>query len=188
MKRSIQRQLPRERVEIFFELFINGALTQKELPFKLAILASLSGDPNPEKPSVPFKKRRFIDITEETFDKVMQEIGPSLSLRFAQPLAGKASQTVALKFSGIDDFRPEKIAEQVYAAQMQERQRLSELLTRAYSNPKLAAFLLQMANDADLLQRVLMEVRRREEAKKEQLVLGDTNYSQKALTTKEVSQ
>lgn len=188
MKRSIQRQLPRERVEIFLELFTNGEPPRKQLPFKLAILAPLSGDPNPKKPIDSFRQRRFIDITEETFDKVMQEIGPHLFLRFDQPLAEKGPQTVALDFFGIEDFRPEKIAEKVFAAQVQERQRLSELQTRAYSNPTLAAFLLQMATNAELLQRVLAEVHRHEEAKKETLALGDASHTQKALTTKEVTQ
>ena len=180
MKRSIQRQLPPERVEIFLELFINDSPPQKQLPFKLAILSALSGDPNPEKPAVTLAKRRFIDITEETFDKVMAEIGPYLSLRFAQPLAGKGPQSVDLKFSSIDDFRPERIAEQVpyLNTLLQERQRLSELLTRAYGNPKLVAFLVQMARDPDLLQRVLAEVRHHEEEKQRQLVSRQSDQQQ----------
>src|SRR5262245_12631606 len=106
-----QHQLDRERVKLFYELFVNGAKVKKELPGKVAVLADLAGDRLEPLPEV--WEREFVDITEATFDAVMKGIAPRVLLEIEDPSQPGKQIPVELCFESINDFRPENIVEKM---------------------------------------------------------------------------
>ncbi|HEY7156514.1 MAG TPA: type VI secretion system contractile sheath small subunit, partial [Gemmataceae bacterium] len=82
MSRSIHDKLGRvrpPRVHITYEVETEGAMVLKELPFVVGVLGDFSG--NPDKPLVPLKDRKFIQIDRDNLNEVMARMTPGLNLR-----------------------------------------------------------------------------------------------------------
>ena len=114
-KESTQHKLDRvrkPRVQITYDVEINGAMQLKELPFVVGVLGDYSGQP--DKPLAALKDRKFVDIDRDNFDKVLAGMSPRLALRVDDKLSGKAGQqlNVELRFNNMDDFSPENVVQQ----------------------------------------------------------------------------
>ncbi len=124
---SVHKKLGRvrkPRVHITYDVETGGAIEMKELPFIVGILSDLAGD---NKPELPLKERKFIDIDRDNFSEIMSKtLAPTLQVkvensivRAAQEAEGETAEgegkplVADLAFKDIDDFRPESIAEQV---------------------------------------------------------------------------
>lgn len=125
---STQKWLGRNRpprVQITYDLETGGAIQKKELPLVVGILADLAGDDEDTEKLATLKKRKFIEIDRDNFNDVLKSIGPKITVQ------GKP-----LKFSKIDDFRPEAIVKQVdeLSQLLEARRNLNDLLAKLDGN------------------------------------------------------
>ena len=68
-KESTQHVLDRvrsPRVQITYDVEVNGAMQLKELPFVVGVLGDFSG--KPDQPLPPMKDRKFVEIDRDNFN------------------------------------------------------------------------------------------------------------------------
>lgn len=104
---------PKERVNIVYKSHTGDKTEEVELPLKLLVLGDFSGKPSDE----IVEDRKTININKENFDDVMKGYKLSLNLNVPNKLDEKAGEDeqipVSLKMSGMKDFSPDNIVEQV---------------------------------------------------------------------------
>src|SRR5271165_6764445 len=114
-KESLQKKIGRvrpPRVQITYDVETGGAIKKKELPFVAGVLADLSGDPAVPLPAV--KDRKFVQIDRDNFDKVLAKSAPRLAFKVDNKLSDDDTKIgIELKFSSMEDFEPQMLAEQV---------------------------------------------------------------------------
>jgi type VI secretion system protein ImpB len=150
---SINKKLERvrrPRVHISYEVNIGDALEKIELPFVVGVMADLSGNPTEALPAV--KERKFVDINPDNFDAVLAACTPRVTLRVPNKLTEEGgSMGVELKFNSIDDFAPDKVAEQVEPLKklLEMREHLNQLLAKMPGNDKLEALLADVLSNTE---------------------------------------
>jgi len=141
MAESLQHTLDRvrsPRVQITYDVEIGDAIEMKEIPFVVGVLADLSGKPDEPLPKV--KDRKFVEIDRDNFNQVLSGMKPRLAYRVDNKLTDDDSKmAVELRFKSLDDFHPERVAEQVTPVRkmVEARKRLSDLLAKLDGNDKL---------------------------------------------------
>jgi type VI secretion system protein ImpB len=143
-KESTQHKLDRvrkPRVQITYDVEVNGAMQLKELPFVVGVLGDFSG--SPDKPLPALKDRKFVEIDRDNFGKVLAGMSPRLALRVADKLTGKEGNQIncELRFQSLDDFHPENVVKQVQPLNklVETRDKLKNLLNKMEGNDKLEA-------------------------------------------------
>lgn len=164
MAESVQRKLERvrpPRVQISYDVDIGDAIEMKELPFVMGILGDLTGQPT--EPLAKLKDRKFVEITPDNFDDVLSSMKPHLSFTVANrlsdaPDAGKLA--VDLHFESLDDFSPDRVAQQVEPLRklLELRQQLADLRGTLQGNDKLEEIIQASLADADALARLKGEI------------------------------
>jgi type VI secretion system protein ImpB len=137
------------RVQVTYDVETRGAIEKKELPFLMGVLGDFTGNTAPAK---KLKDRRFVNIDRDNFDGVMKDMAPSLNFRVENKLSGDDSKlNVELNFRSMDDFGPERVAQQVEPLRklMEVRQRLSDLRNKMAGNDKLEELLRDIIEDTD---------------------------------------
>ena len=105
----------------------------------------------PVKPKKP-SKIKFTQIDGESFNQVMQKMRPELNLKVDNKLKDDGSQmAVDLAFNEMDDFNPERIAEQVPALKslLDTRSKLRDLLSKADRSEELEQLLETILQNND---------------------------------------
>jgi type VI secretion system protein ImpB len=154
-KDSIQKKVGRvrpPRVHITYDVETNGAIEKRELPFVVGVMSDLSG--NPEKPLLPLKERKFVEIDRDTVDQVMGKIEPRLTLKVDNRLSEEDTKIpVELKFHTMDDFQPAAVAGQVTPVRklLELRQALSNLRSSLAGNDKLQDLLQDVLSNTESL-------------------------------------
>ncbi|MGB6462374.1 MAG: type VI secretion system contractile sheath small subunit, partial [Candidatus Acidiferrum sp.] len=116
-KESVHKKLERvrpPRVHVTYDVEVGDAIEVKELPFVMGVLADLSGQPTEALPKL--KDRRFVEITPDNFDSVLESFKPHLSLEVDNKLSDEADAgklRVDLDFKSLDDFDPAAVAKNV---------------------------------------------------------------------------
>jgi type VI secretion system protein ImpB len=154
---SYQQRLDRvrkPRVQIKYEVEVDGARVLKELPFVVGVVGDFSG--HPVEKLKPLAKRKFVKIDRDNFDEVMKSMTPGLNLRVENTLADDGSElAVQLKFDSLADFEPAKVAQQVEPLRklLETRDKLRDLLTKIDRSEDLENLLEQvLKNTEDLKQ------------------------------------
>jgi type VI secretion system protein ImpB len=161
-KESLQKKIGRvrpPRVQITYDVETGGAIEKKELPFVVGVLADLSGQP--EKPLPAVKDRNFIEIDRDNFDKVLAKMTPRLAFKADNKLSNDDTKIgVELKFSNMEDFEPQNVAEQVEPLRklIELRRKLANLRSSLYGNDKLEKMLQKILNDDEELNKLRSEV------------------------------
>jgi type VI secretion system protein ImpB len=156
MPESLQHTLDRvrsPRVHITYDVEVGDAIEMKEIPFVVGVLADLSGKPDEPLPKV--KDRKFVEIDRDNFNQVLAGMKPRLAYRVDNKLTDDDSQmAVELRFSSLDDFHPEQVAQQVPPLRklVEARQRLSDLLAKLDGNDKLDELLQEVLANTDSLE------------------------------------
>ncbi|WNG35728.1 type VI secretion system contractile sheath small subunit [Archangium minus] len=160
-KESIQHVLDRirpPRVQITYDVEIGDAVEQKELPLVVGILADLAG----QREGLPrLKKRKFVEIDRDNFDKVMAAIEPRLKLSVEDKIRGDGNRMpVELKFESFDAFHPRQLVEQIEPLRklLHSRQRLVDLLAKLDGNDALMEQLRSALKDKARLQALASEL------------------------------
>ncbi len=158
MAESLQHTLDRvrsPRVQITYDVEIGDAIEMKEIPFVVGVLGDLSG--NPDEPLPKVKDRKFVEIDRDNFNQVLAGMKPRLTYRVDNKLTNDDTKmAVELRFKSMDDFHPERVAEQVTPVRklVDARKRLSDLLSKLDGNDKLDELLQDVISSTDSLEKL----------------------------------
>ncbi len=163
-RESTQKKLERvrpPRVQVSYDVEIGGAIELKELPFVMGVLSDLSGQPKEALPRL--KDRRFVEITPDNFDSVLDSMKPHLAFSVENKLSedsGAGQLKVDLNFKSMEDFEPENVAKQVKPLRelLELRTRLSDLRGNLQTNEKLDELLLDAVSNTDKLNKLKGEL------------------------------
>jgi type VI secretion system protein ImpB len=163
-RESTQHKLDRvrpPRVHITYDVEIGGAIELKELPFVVGVLGDFTGQP--EQPLPKLKERKFVEITPDNFDSVLEGMKPHLSFTVENKLSEDSDAPnlkVDLKFKSMDDFEPENVARQVKPLRelLDLRTRLSDLRGNLQGNDKLEEALLDAVNNPEKMEKLKGEI------------------------------
>jgi type VI secretion system ImpB/VipA family protein len=150
---SLQHKLDRvrrPRVQITYDVEVNGAMQKVELPFVVGVLADLSGQP--KEALKPLKDRKVVNIDRDNFNDVLSRATPRVAIRVDDKLTGKDQKlAVELNFKNMDDFDPAQMAAQVPALKemLEMRQKLKQLLSKMEGNDKLEQLLTDVLTNKD---------------------------------------
>jgi len=157
-KESLQHTLDRvraPRVQITYDVEIGDTIEMKEIPFVVGVLGDFSGKPSEPLPKL--KDRKFVEIDRDNFNKVLEGMKPRVAYRVDNKLTDEGGQlAVDLTFKSMDDFHPERVAEQIEPLRklVEARRRLSDLLTKLDGNDKLEELLQDVISSTDALKKV----------------------------------
>lgn len=163
-KESVHKKLERvrpPRVHVTYDVEVGDAIEVKELPFVMGVLADLSGQPTDPLPRL--KDRRFVEVTPDNFDSVLESMKPHLSYAVDNKLSDdpNAGQLkVDLNFKSLSDFDPAAVAQQVKPLKelMDLRQKLADLRGQLQTNDKLDELLMDVVGDEDKLKKLKEEL------------------------------
>ena len=157
-KQSLQHKLDRvraPRVQITYDVEVGGAMEMKEIPFVVGVLADLSG--KPDEPLPKLKDRKFVEIDRDNFDNVLAAMKPRVAFKVDNKLSDDDTKiAVELRFKSLDDFHPERVAQQVEPLRklVEARTKLTDLLNKLDGNDKLDELLQGVISDTDSLQKL----------------------------------
>jgi len=161
---SIQHKLDRvrpPRVHVTYDVEIGDAIEIKELPFVLGVLSDLTGMPT--EPLGKLKDRKFVELTPDNFDSVLEGMKPHLAYKVENKLTDDPEYgylAVDLNFKKLEDFEPESVARQVKPLRelLDLRTRLSDLRGSLQGNDVLEQLLLGAVTDKDKLEKLKSEM------------------------------
>lgn len=170
MAESIQKKLQRvrpPRVSITYDVEVGDAIEKKQLPFVMGVLGDFSGQPTEPLPRLA--DRKFTEVTPDNFDDVLKSMKPHLAFTVENrlsddPEAGKLG--VDLNFESLDDFSPERVAEQVEPLKelLDLRQQLADLRANLQGNARLEEILQETLTDEEKLEKLKAELEEEEES------------------------
>jgi type VI secretion system protein ImpB len=169
-KENTQHKLDRvrpPRVQITYDVETGGAIELRELPFVVGVLGDFTG--SPEQPLPKLKERRFVEVTPDNFDAVLESMNPHLAFAVENKLSedSDAGQLkVDLHFHNLEDFEPEQVARQVKPLRelLELRTTLNDLKGTLQTNEKLDDALLDAVSKTDKLNKLKAEVGGKETA------------------------
>ena len=161
MAESKQHWLDRNRpprVQITYDVEIGNAVEKKEIPFVVGVMSDLSG--TSQAPRLKVKDRKFVEIDHDNFGDVLASIKPEVTCLVDNKLSGEGKLKVQINFASMDDFRPERIVEQVEPMRklLRARERLNDLLGKLEGNDELNAILKTVGGDPGSLTKLQDEV------------------------------
>lgn len=138
------------RVQIQYEVELNGAQKKVELPFVMGVMSDLTGDTKDPK---EVADRHFTEIDVDNFDEKMKAMKPSVKLTVPNTLTGEGQLPIEITFESMDDFSPAAIARKVEPLKklLEARTQLSNLMTYIDGRTKAEELLEQLLNDPALL-------------------------------------
>ena len=163
-RESVHAKLERvrpPRVHVTYNVEIGDAIELKEIPFVMGVLADLSGMPSEPLPRI--KDRRFIEITPDNFDKVLDSMKPRVAFSVENKLSedpNAGNIGVDLTFKTMEDFEPENVARKVKPLNdlLELRTKLSDLVGSLQGNEKLERLLQDVLGDEAKLEALKQEL------------------------------
>lgn len=163
-KESVHKKLERvrpPRVHVTYDVEVGDAIEVKELPFVMGVLGDFSGQPSEPLPRL--KDRRFVEVTPDNFDSVLESMKPHLSFSVENKLSDEsdAGQLKAdLHFKSLEDFEPEQVARQVKPLKelLDLRTRLADLRGSLQGNEKLDDVLMEAVKNTEKADRLRKEL------------------------------
>ncbi len=145
------RQNRAPRVQIEYDVELDGAQKKVDLPFVMGVMADLSGNPAEALPEVA--SRKFLEIDVENFDKRMKAAKSRVAIKVPNTLTGEGQLSVELTFESMDDFSPTRIAEKVEPLRklLEQRKELDALKARIDGKVKIEEALDKLLNDKTAL-------------------------------------
>jgi type VI secretion system protein ImpB len=164
MPESVHKKLGRvrpPRVHVTYDVEVGDAIEKKELPFVMGVLGDFTGQP--EQPLPRLKERRFVEVTPDNFDSVLESMKPHLAFAVENKLSDdpNAGQLkVDLHFRSLEDFEPEQVARQVKPLRelLELRTRLNDLKGTLQTNEKLDEALLEAVSKTEKLNKLKSEI------------------------------
>ena len=159
-RESVHKKLERvrpPRVHVTYDVEVGDAIEVKELPFVMGVLADLSGQPTEPLPRL--KERRFVEVTPDNFDSVLESMRPRAAFSVENKLSDDSSAgqlKVDLNFKSLQDFEPEQVARQVKPLKelLDLRTKLSDLRGTLQTNERLDDVLMEAIGNTDKLNKI----------------------------------
>ncbi len=153
-KTSSQKFVARNRaprVQIEYDVELEGAEKKVELPFVMGVMADLSGKPAEALPAVG--DRKFLEIDVDNFDERLKSCKPRVAFQIPNTLTGKDNLNVEMTFESMEDFSPAAVARKVGALNqlLQARTQLANLLTYMDGKDKAEELIAKVLGDAELM-------------------------------------
>ena len=144
------------RVQIAYDLELNGATKKVQLPFIMGVMADLAGKSESAEAKKDVTKRDFLEIDIDNFDARMSALKPRVVFKVPNALTGQGDIPVDVSFERMEDFSPAKIAEKVDSLKklMDARNQLSSLLTYMDGKSGAEELLAQVMNDPEILKTI----------------------------------
>jgi type VI secretion system protein ImpB len=154
MAESSQHKLGRvrpPRVNITYDVEIGDAIERKELPFVMGVLGDFTGQP--VEPLEKLKDRKFVEVTPDNFDQVLSSMKPHLAFTVENKLSEEEGGKIGvdLKFESLEDFQPDRVAQQVEPLKklLDLRTQLADLRGSLQGNEKLEEILQETLTDEE---------------------------------------
>ncbi len=163
-RQSIHKKLAKvrpPRVHITYDVEVGDAIEVKELPFVMGVLGDFSG--KPQEPLPRLKDRKFVEVTPDNFDSVLEAMKPHLAFSVENKLSedpNAGNLKVDLNFKSLDDFAPENVARQVKPLRelLDLRTKLADLRGGLQGNDKLEELLLDAVSNTEKLEKLKAEM------------------------------
>ena len=161
-KESTQQKLSRvraPRVHITYDVEVGDAIELKELPFVMGVLGDFTGQP--EQPLPSLKDRKFVEVTPDNFDQVLEKMSPHVAFSVDNKLSKDAGQLkVNLTFKELADFEPEQVANKIEPLKklLDLRTKLSDLRGSLQGNDKLDDMLHKVVSSTEDRQKLSSEL------------------------------
>lgn len=154
-KASSQKFIARNRaprVQIEYDLELYGAQKKINLPFVMAVMADLSG--NPAEPLPAVADRKFLTIDVDNFDERLKSMKPRVAFNVPNTLTGEGNMAVDITFESMDDFSPDAVARKVEPLRklLEARTQLSNLLSYMDGKSGAEQLVSKLLSDPALLQ------------------------------------
>jgi type VI secretion system protein ImpB len=169
-RESTQHKIDRvraPRVHITYDVEIGDSIEMKEIPFVVGVVGDFSG--KPEEPLPRLKDRKFVEIDRDNFDKVLEGMKPRVAFKVDNKLTGEDTKLgVDLRFKSIEDFHPERVADQIPPLRklVEARRRLSDLMAKLEGNEKLDEILQDVITSTESLAKLAAESGAKKEEEK----------------------
>ncbi len=148
---------PKERINIVYRSKVAGK-EQVELPFKMLVMADLTGKPNPTE----VEKRKRVNIDKDNFGEVLESLDLSVDMAVPNRLQGDGDKDldVSLRLRSLHDFTPQGIAAQVPELRklLELRDALSALKSPLGNRPEFRKRIQAMLSDAGVRERLQAEL------------------------------
>lgn len=117
------------RVQIEYDVDVQGDDKKVQLPFINGVIADLSGDNRAELPALA--ERSFLEIDVDNFDDRLRAINPHIDISVPNRLTGEGELALRLAIRQMDDFSPGAVARSVEPLRelLEARNRLANLMT-----------------------------------------------------------
>lgn len=161
-KESTQKKISRvrpPRVHITYDVEVGDAIELKELPFVMGVFGDFTGQP--EQPLPKMSERKFVEVTPDNFDKVLEKMSPHLAFSVDNKLSNDGSQLkVNLNFKELSDFEPEQVASKIEPLKklLDLRTKLSDVRGTLQGNPKLDEMLHDVVTNTEKRQKLRSEL------------------------------
>jgi type VI secretion system protein ImpB len=163
-KESVHKKLERvrpPRVHVTYDVEVGDAIEVKEIPFVMGVLGDFTGMPEEALPRL--KDRRFVEVTPDNFDSVLESMKPHLAFSVENKLSddSEAGQIKAdLRFKSLEDFEPEQVAKQIKPLKelLDLRTRLSDLRGSLQGNEKLDDVLMEAVKNTEKADKLRSEL------------------------------
>jgi len=171
-KQSTQHKLDRvrpPRVHVTYDVETGDAIELKELPFVMGVLGDFTGQP--ETPLPKMKERKFVEVTPDNFDSVLEGMKPHLAFSVENKLSedpNAGQLKVDLRFKSLEDFEPQEVAKQVKPLKemLDLRTRLADLRGSLQGNDRLDELLVEAVSNTEKLGKLKSELGKREGGEK----------------------
>jgi len=153
------------RVQIEYDVFVDGAQRTVDLPFVMGVMADLSGASASGLPDVA--DRAPVEIDAENFDKVLKAQKPTVKFNVPNSLSESGGDLpVEITFESLEDFSPAAVARKVEPLRklLQAREQLEGLKREFDLNAKAATWFEKNMTDPAFLQ-AIMSARRNSDGK-----------------------
>ena len=139
-------------MHISYDVEVGDAIENKELPFVMGVLGDFTGQPEQSMPRL--KDRKFVEVTPDNFDTVLEGMAPHLAYSVDNKLTDDAAAgqlKVDLRFKSLEDFEPEQVAKQVKPLHelLELRTKLGDLRGTLQGNEKLDGMLMEAVTDSE---------------------------------------
>lgn len=153
---------PKERINISYKTKTNGANADVELPLKLMVMSSFTGEIN----SIPLEEREPISINKVNFNKVMEQMGITIDFTVKNTISPDIDEmNIHLNIKSMTDFSPDNIVKQVPELQklMALREALVALKGPMGNVPEFRKKLLSILRDAEKKEQLMIEIAKSKE-------------------------
>ena len=144
------------RVQIEYDLDLNGAQKKVQLPFIMGVMSDLAGKSETDEAKRIASDRKFLEVDVDNFDSRMSALKPRVAFTVPNTLTGEGNLQVDVSFESMEDFSPAVIAKKVDALSklLEARTQLSSLLTYMDGKSGAEELLAEVMKDPDILKTI----------------------------------